>query len=320
MPHDVISTCPVCSGDLTVTRLHCASCGTIARGRVQRRALRPAEPRPAGAPRELPPIARQPARDGARARDQLPDRPGPGRWARPGARPGRGRPVGGETGTTSRMDGGPTAEDAGGRPPGDPRTPRAPRDRCGGRRGRDPRSREERTMTTLSREMIEHDIGDQGRLAIRGHDGAVDLRCRRRDGGPDPGRRGRARSRTTTGFGANPDSLELTADRAHGRFAMLRANRRCQPIQVAVPRGTRVRIETAAGTIRAEGSPATSTTGPSPATSDVATTGTGRRRDRVGTQARSGPTRSSRRREPCRATWTSTVADDRRPPGPDDER
>jgi hypothetical protein len=28
MPHDVISTCPVCSGELAVTRLHCRSCGT----------------------------------------------------------------------------------------------------------------------------------------------------------------------------------------------------------------------------------------------------------------------------------------------------
>ena len=32
MPHDVISTCPVCSSDLTVTRLHCASCGTSLEG------------------------------------------------------------------------------------------------------------------------------------------------------------------------------------------------------------------------------------------------------------------------------------------------
>jgi hypothetical protein len=28
MAHDVISTCPVCSSELAVTRLHCASCGT----------------------------------------------------------------------------------------------------------------------------------------------------------------------------------------------------------------------------------------------------------------------------------------------------
>jgi hypothetical protein len=28
MPHDVISTCPVCSGELAVTRLHCRACGT----------------------------------------------------------------------------------------------------------------------------------------------------------------------------------------------------------------------------------------------------------------------------------------------------
>ena len=32
MPHDVISTCPVCSSDLSVTRLHCASCGTTLEG------------------------------------------------------------------------------------------------------------------------------------------------------------------------------------------------------------------------------------------------------------------------------------------------
>src|SRR6267143_3580085 len=32
MPHDVISTCPVCSNDLTVTRLQCRSCGTALEG------------------------------------------------------------------------------------------------------------------------------------------------------------------------------------------------------------------------------------------------------------------------------------------------
>jgi hypothetical protein len=32
MPHDVISTCPVCSNELTVTRLHCRSCGTTLEG------------------------------------------------------------------------------------------------------------------------------------------------------------------------------------------------------------------------------------------------------------------------------------------------
>jgi hypothetical protein len=32
MPHDVISICPVCSADLTVTRLHCATCGTSLEG------------------------------------------------------------------------------------------------------------------------------------------------------------------------------------------------------------------------------------------------------------------------------------------------
>jgi hypothetical protein len=32
MPHDVISTCPVCSGELAVTRLRCGSCGTTLEG------------------------------------------------------------------------------------------------------------------------------------------------------------------------------------------------------------------------------------------------------------------------------------------------
>ena len=32
MPHDVISTCPVCSSELAVTRLHCSNCGTTLEG------------------------------------------------------------------------------------------------------------------------------------------------------------------------------------------------------------------------------------------------------------------------------------------------
>ncbi len=32
MPHDVIATCPVCSSELAVTRLHCGSCGTTLEG------------------------------------------------------------------------------------------------------------------------------------------------------------------------------------------------------------------------------------------------------------------------------------------------
>ena len=32
MAHDVISTCPVCSNELAVTRLHCRSCGTTLEG------------------------------------------------------------------------------------------------------------------------------------------------------------------------------------------------------------------------------------------------------------------------------------------------
>jgi hypothetical protein len=32
MPHDVISTCPVCAAELSVTRLHCRTCGTTLEG------------------------------------------------------------------------------------------------------------------------------------------------------------------------------------------------------------------------------------------------------------------------------------------------
>src|ERR687893_454266 len=32
MVHDVIATCPVCAGELTVARLHCRSCGTALEG------------------------------------------------------------------------------------------------------------------------------------------------------------------------------------------------------------------------------------------------------------------------------------------------
>ena len=32
MAHDEISTCPVCSSELSITRLHCGSCGTTLEG------------------------------------------------------------------------------------------------------------------------------------------------------------------------------------------------------------------------------------------------------------------------------------------------
>ena len=32
MPHEVIATCPVCTGELAVTRLHCRQCGTALEG------------------------------------------------------------------------------------------------------------------------------------------------------------------------------------------------------------------------------------------------------------------------------------------------
>jgi len=32
MPHDAIATCPVCSGELSITRLRCRTCGTTLEG------------------------------------------------------------------------------------------------------------------------------------------------------------------------------------------------------------------------------------------------------------------------------------------------
>ncbi len=32
MPHDAIATCPICAGELAVTRLHCRACGTTLEG------------------------------------------------------------------------------------------------------------------------------------------------------------------------------------------------------------------------------------------------------------------------------------------------
>ena len=32
MPHDVLATCPVCAGELTIARLHCRACGTALEG------------------------------------------------------------------------------------------------------------------------------------------------------------------------------------------------------------------------------------------------------------------------------------------------
>ena len=32
MPHDAIATCPICSAELAVTRLHCRGCGTTLEG------------------------------------------------------------------------------------------------------------------------------------------------------------------------------------------------------------------------------------------------------------------------------------------------
>lgn len=107
-------------------------------------------------------------------------------------------------------------------------------------------------MTSLIGEQIEHDIGTNGRLAIRGVEGSIDLTAV--DG-------------TTVrveGAGSRPieddyrvrrtaDSLELAAIEDRGPFGLGRAFHRIGPITVRVPRAARVWIETASGPIRADG-------------------------------------------------------------------
>jgi hypothetical protein len=106
-------------------------------------------------------------------------------------------------------------------------------------------------MTTLNREMIEHEIGSDGSLTIRGHDGPVELRAvddtavRIQGSGPRPLEEDYRIQRA-------PGSLELTAITSW-QLRMLRGERRCQAIQVTLPRGTRVRVETASGDVRAMG-------------------------------------------------------------------
>ena len=106
-------------------------------------------------------------------------------------------------------------------------------------------------MTTLDREMIEHEIGTDGSLTIRGHDGPVELRAvdgttaRIHGSGPRP-------LEDDYRILQAPGSLELTAITSW-QLRMLRGERRCQAIQVTLPRGTRVRVETASGDVRAVG-------------------------------------------------------------------
>jgi Toastrack DUF4097 len=106
-------------------------------------------------------------------------------------------------------------------------------------------------MTTLNREMIEHEIGTDGSLTIRGHDGPVELRAvdgtavRIQGGGP-------RRLEDDYRIQQAPGSLELTAITSW-QLRMLRGEPRCQPIEVTLPRGTRVRVETASGDVRAVG-------------------------------------------------------------------
>jgi hypothetical protein len=99
--------------------------------------------------------------------------------------------------------------------------------------------------------MIEHEIGTDGSLTIRGHDGPVELRAvddtvvRVQGAGPRP-------LEEDYRIRQAPGSLKLTAITSWP-FRMLRGERRCQPIQVTLPRGTRVRVETASGDVRAAG-------------------------------------------------------------------
>ena len=174
MPHDVISTCPVCSSELAVTRLHCRSCGTTLEGdfsvgrfgRLTREQLTLLESflRSRGNLREME----------RELGDQLPHRPVPRRGARPGPRlraPGRRR-----RGRRPATEPGP-GPDAARRSS----SPRPPRDERRGRRRRDPRAREDRTMTAphRTRPRARHRCR---RPAVRSASATVDVRVRAIDG------------------------------------------------------------------------------------------------------------------------------------------
>ena len=157
MPHDVIATCPVCSGELSVTRLRCGDCGTVIEGEF-------GVGRFARLTREQTPVLESFLRSRGNLRDmerelghQLPDRPRPGRGAHPraglrSARRARRRPLRGrgrDRHDTRRCGAGRRrrGRDHPGRTARDPRAAVPPRaERRGGRRGH-PRPGEDPMMT-----------------------------------------------------------------------------------------------------------------------------------------------------------------------------
>ena len=170
MPHDVIATCPVCPG----TRRDPAALPELRDqpgGRLQRRALRAPQPRADRPARELPPLPRQPARDGTRARHQLPDR----------ARSGGGVGAGARFGPRADAD-----EDTSTEPsPHQPATPSS----SGWRATRSVRRRRRRPSAPWGGPTDdhrhdgrhEHEIGADGLLVLTLADG--DLRLRAAGGG-----------------------------------------------------------------------------------------------------------------------------------------
>ncbi len=170
MPHDVISTCPVCSSELAVTRLHCRSCGTTLEGdfsvgrfgRLNRDQLTLLESflRSRGNLREMErelgisyPTVRSrvealvrtlgfgPRSDADDADEATPE---------PVAPPPQ--------------------------PSGHPRGAGPPRDERRGRRRGDPGAREDRAMTMATGSALEHAIGADGLLAIHMRDGEIQFR------------------------------------------------------------------------------------------------------------------------------------------------
>ena len=138
MPHDVISTCPVCSGDLTVTRLHCASCGTSLEGEFSvgrfgrlgrdQMALLESFLRSRGNLREM---ERELGISYPTVRARV-----DGLVRSLGLADGGPMPAEGDDGRADDPTG--SAAEAGRRPAGDPRATGATGDRRGRRRGRDP--------------------------------------------------------------------------------------------------------------------------------------------------------------------------------------
>ena len=250
MPHDVIATCPVCSGELAVTRLRCGDCGTVIEGEF-------GVGRFARLTREQTLVLESFLRSRGNLRDMerelgisYPDGPGPRRGAHPRARvrPARRGGWGGRRGRGRTRRRGCRADRRRrgrhrrgrrhpGRPTRDPRTTVPPHaDRRGGRRGHPRTGEDPMTETDVP---VPDDPRGPARRRRRGRDpGHRDERAparrrRRHRGRQYPRRRAgrrRGRDRGHAGQGPDPRRRERPAHRSPAdRLARRRRPRHRRP-------------------------------------------------------------------------------------------